>query len=158
MFVRDVAYKTWLALASYFYTGSVAFSRLRSTAAGKKRETIVPPMPHDPPLCSPKSMYRLADKYGLHDLKKLSLENIRSQLTADNIVPELFSRFTSRYAEVRDLEVKLLSTTRAPAAQRRCYDGIYFEFGSKSNPFLVASMITPGADGLMNSGCFGGPR
>lgn len=111
MFVRDVAYKTWLALASYFYTGSVAFSRLRSTAAGKKRETIVPPMPHDPPLCSPKSMYRLADKYGLHDLKKLSLENIRSQLTADNIVPELFSRFTSRYAEVRDLEVKLLSTT-----------------------------------------------
>lgn len=111
VFVKDVAYKTWLALVSYLYTGRIAFARLRSTTAGKEKVNIVQPMPHEPPLCSPKSMYRLADKYGFQDLKKLSLNNIRSQLTADNILPELFSRFTSRYTEVRDLEVKLLSTT-----------------------------------------------
>lgn len=34
---------------------------------------------------------------GLTDLSALALRNIRTQLTADNVMVELFSNFTSRY-------------------------------------------------------------
>lgn len=65
-------------------------------------------------------MYRLADKVGLHrvfkgpstskpimiqlgldELKEYALEDIRSKLSTDNVLDELFSQFTSRYAFMR---------------------------------------------------------
>ncbi|KZT11404.1 uncharacterized protein LAESUDRAFT_268755 [Laetiporus sulphureus 93-53] len=61
--------------------------------------------PHKTVSCSPKSMYRLAEKYGLAELKQLALNNIRAQLCVQNILVELFSDFTSRYLEVHQLEV-----------------------------------------------------
>lgn len=111
VFVKDIAYKTWQALLSYLYTGRVAFAPLRSAvqSSNDRTNTVNLRHPFDPPLCSPKSMYRLADKYGLEELKKLAYDNICSQLTADNVLPEVFSKFTSRFSEIRELEVKLLS-------------------------------------------------
>ena len=67
-----------------------------------------------PPECSPKSMYRLADEVGLSiytfgtpgnlnlsqlgltELKKLAMEDIKTKLSSDNILVELFSTFTWR--------------------------------------------------------------
>jgi len=105
--VKDMAYKTWIALIAYLYTGSIEFLPLRSSSAS-------PPGDHDNRngtsflKCSPKSMYRLADKYGLEGLKGMALDNIRLKLSPDNILKELFSTFTSRYPEIQQIQVDVL--------------------------------------------------
>lgn len=51
----------WRALLFYLYTGDVTFSSLKSEKLQSNVQT-----PHEgPPTCSPKSMYRLADKVNL---------------------------------------------------------------------------------------------
>ncbi|TFY58912.1 hypothetical protein EVJ58_g6109 [Rhodofomes roseus] len=96
--ITDVAYLTWRAFVFYLYFGKVNFLPLKSTqdedrAAELERalnnENAVPP-------CSPKSMYRLAEKYGIVELQTLAYEAIRIRLSTKNIVQEVFSRFTSR--------------------------------------------------------------
>jgi len=108
--ITDVAYLTWRAFVFYLYFGKVNFLPLKSAvdedrAAELERalndENAVPP-------CSPKSMYRLAEKYGIAELQTLSFEAIRSRLSARNIVQEVFSRFTSRYERVRELEITFM--------------------------------------------------
>ncbi|OBZ71551.1 hypothetical protein A0H81_08953, partial [Grifola frondosa] len=54
--------------------------------------------------CSPKSMYRLADKLDLPTLKQKAAMDIQSKLRADNILQELFSKFTSRYPDILEAE------------------------------------------------------
>ncbi|KZT11403.1 uncharacterized protein LAESUDRAFT_268489 [Laetiporus sulphureus 93-53] len=112
IFVHDMAYKTWKALIAYLYTGHIEFAPLRSCLQSAKAEgkTAAPPLYPGvkSPSCSPKSMYRLADKYDLPELKKLASENIRSQLSAENILDEVFSEFSSRYPEIYQLEVAFL--------------------------------------------------
>ncbi|KAG5353417.1 hypothetical protein C0989_006930 [Termitomyces sp. Mn162] len=58
--------------------------------------------------CSPKSMYRLATKIKSKELQLLSLEAIIRNLSETNIIEELFSHFTSMYAEVQKAEVEAL--------------------------------------------------
>ncbi|KAH9938917.1 hypothetical protein B0H21DRAFT_757506 [Amylocystis lapponica] len=97
--VNDMAHKTWMALVFYLYTGEVVFALLKSQRQAKLMGLF------GPPPCSPKSMYRLADKYGLSELKELAKEDIRSKLTPQNILEELFSDFASRYKEIYELEI-----------------------------------------------------
>ncbi|KAI0728227.1 hypothetical protein C8Q72DRAFT_384626 [Fomitopsis betulina] len=108
--ITDVAYLTWRAFVFYLYFGKVNFLPLKSTqdedrAAELERalgdENAVPP-------CSPKSMYRLAEKYGIADLQALAFDAIQSRLSPKNIVQEVFSRFTSRYEKVRELEIAFM--------------------------------------------------
>ncbi|KAI0826426.1 hypothetical protein BC629DRAFT_1456225 [Irpex lacteus] len=61
-------------------------------------------------------MYRLADKCGIDELKKTALDDIRSKLSADNIVAELRSSLASRYDEVRDVVVEYACQSARPAA------------------------------------------
>ncbi|OCH92494.1 hypothetical protein OBBRIDRAFT_791246 [Obba rivulosa] len=102
--IQDMAYKTWQALVFYIYFGEVAFAPLKSQAgkAGEQQQAWLPS------LCSPKSMYRLADKYDLGDLKTRALEDIRSKLSTENIWTELLSRFTSRYPEVQEVQIDFI--------------------------------------------------
>ncbi|KAJ7909228.1 hypothetical protein B0H13DRAFT_2014600, partial [Mycena leptocephala] len=96
--VKGHAFKTWNALLYYLYTNKIVF---RTSGSG----------PHDAPQtpeCSAKSMYMLADKFGLDELKALALQSLRSQLSTDNIVREAFSTFTSLYPEIQDIEVEFL--------------------------------------------------
>ncbi|KAJ7751881.1 hypothetical protein DFH07DRAFT_523520 [Mycena maculata] len=96
--VKGHAYKTWSAFLHYLYTEKIAF-----------RTSESPGDPTSPtPECSAKSMYRLADAFGLTDLKALALESLRSRLSVENIVDETFSSFTSCYPEIQDIEVELL--------------------------------------------------
>jgi hypothetical protein len=72
-------------------------------------------------------MYRLAEKVlphwsyisdeylshlnvqlGLEELQQLSFQAIRAGLSAANILPEAFSRFSARYAAISEMEVDLL--------------------------------------------------
>ncbi|KAJ7160673.1 hypothetical protein C8R43DRAFT_1105253 [Mycena crocata] len=97
--VRGTAFKTWTALLHYMYTSKISFSTISpQTIEGELRS----------PRCSAKSMYRLADKFGLDELKAVSLSAINQRLSRTNIMHEVFSRFTSIYPEVQDIEVEFL--------------------------------------------------
>ncbi|KAJ7474212.1 hypothetical protein FB451DRAFT_1088903 [Mycena latifolia] len=96
--VKGHAYKTWNALLYYLYTNRVTFRTLDSPERAVSRV----------PECSAKSMYKLADRFGLSQLKNLALESLTSQLSPDNIVGEAFSTFTSVYPEIQDIEVEFL--------------------------------------------------
>ena len=55
----------WEALLFYVYTGKIAFAPLRSEGTEERMSAIKQhehDHPHQPPLVSPKSVYRLADK------------------------------------------------------------------------------------------------
>ncbi|KAH7905856.1 hypothetical protein BJ138DRAFT_1130270 [Hygrophoropsis aurantiaca] len=106
--MNGIALKTLKALIYHCYTSEIFFRPLRSAPADTSKDR---PLPLDDPdriYCSPKSMYRLADKIGADELKSLSLESIRSSLSKHNILDEVFSPFTSRYPEVLDTELALL--------------------------------------------------
>jgi len=102
--IPDVAFPTWRALIFYLCTGAVAFAPLGSQrkALPQYASRLMTP---DPPPCSPKSMYRLADRLGLEDLKQQALHDIQSKLSPGNILKELFSEFTSRYSDVLEMQL-----------------------------------------------------
>ncbi|KAJ7429376.1 hypothetical protein B0H11DRAFT_2145779 [Mycena galericulata] len=96
--VKSHAYKTWNAFLYYLYTKKLVFRTANSRGEPASRVLT----------CSAKSMYKLADAFGLTDLKDLALESVRSQLSPANIVCEAFSSFTSLYTEIQDIEVEFL--------------------------------------------------
>ncbi|OCH92463.1 hypothetical protein OBBRIDRAFT_791207 [Obba rivulosa] len=104
IYIKDMGFMTWQALVFYIYTGEISFSPLKSKHAPVTQSREL----YQAPPCSPKSMYRLAEKYDMRELKSKALDNIRSQLTKDIIWPELFSVFTSRYPEVQQAQVEFL--------------------------------------------------
>lgn len=100
VYVKDVAFRTWKALIFHVYTGRISFGPLRSqlpTGVSSRSDSAGHTL-----LCSPKSMYRLADKYDMKDLKELARTDIQSKITTQNVVPELFSTFASRYPDIRN--------------------------------------------------------
>ncbi|KAI8975819.1 hypothetical protein BD414DRAFT_496996 [Trametes punicea] len=109
--ITDVAFRTFRAFVYYAYTGHIRFATLRSIKALSTydKENLLQPFALE---CSPKSMYRFADKYGLLELKKLAVENIRSQLSSQVVLQELFSRFTSRHSEILTVEINHIRTRR----------------------------------------------
>ncbi|KAJ7744158.1 hypothetical protein B0H16DRAFT_995090 [Mycena metata] len=102
--LKDTAFQTWKALIYYLYTRRVNFRPLKSEGPLETDITV------RGPTCSPKSMYRLADKLGLEDLQALALAAISSRLSETNILYEVFSSFTSVYPVIRDLEVGVLTS------------------------------------------------
>ncbi|KAI5889779.1 uncharacterized protein SCHCODRAFT_02511537 [Schizophyllum commune H4-8] len=111
--INDFAYQTWRSLVLYLYTGEITFCALKSS--GTRQESWELP----PTACSPKSMYRVAHMLEMKELQDVCLQNIKSQLDPKNIVRELFSVFTSRYTEVRDMEVAIFKTHYTACAQER---------------------------------------
>ncbi|KAH7903090.1 hypothetical protein BJ138DRAFT_1168577 [Hygrophoropsis aurantiaca] len=101
--VNGVASKTLKALVYHCYTGEIFFSSLKSSL-GEKGQPLRP----DRVYCSPKSMYRLADKIGSEELKRLSIQSLRSSLSKNSITHEVFSHFTSRYPEILEIELDFL--------------------------------------------------
>ncbi|KAK0438239.1 hypothetical protein EV421DRAFT_1714500, partial [Armillaria borealis] len=87
------------ALMIYMYTKEVTFIPLKSS--GGRSYNIGD-------ACSPKSMYRLAVKVGHEGLKKHSFDNFCSQLGPENIITEIFSRFTADFPEIFEMELKVL--------------------------------------------------
>ncbi|KAF7299499.1 hypothetical protein MIND_00900000 [Mycena indigotica] len=103
--LKGTAYKTWKALLSYLYTGRIQFQSLTSQA---EKQQSSPALGGLGPHCSPKSMYRLADKLGLHDLQELALQTISAGISRENIIEEVFSSFTSMYPAIQELQTDFL--------------------------------------------------
>ncbi|PBK87720.1 hypothetical protein ARMGADRAFT_1065939 [Armillaria gallica] len=117
--IKDVAYTTFKSLIGWIYTGKIAFKPLKSLRSLRR----------DPSACSPKSMYRLATRAGLDELRKLAFDNLRSQLTEENIIRELFSTFSRDNPEVLEMELtvilKYFSTTRVRAEWENMIDVVF---------------------------------
>lgn len=105
--IRHTAYKTYRALLYYLITGEITFSTLQSASTPSSESSaaddlqassaLLAPLP-----VSPKSIYRLADQLDLLTLRALALDNYTHQLTASNVLDELFSEFSVSYAPMRD--------------------------------------------------------
>ncbi|KAJ3539482.1 hypothetical protein NM688_g6352 [Phlebia brevispora] len=99
-----IAYDTWKTLMFYLSTGEVSFKRLKSQGEVLP-VPIVAEQLSSPPSCSPKSIYRIADRLGLDELKDKAKQDILTKLTSENILDELFSGFTCTYDDIRQAEV-----------------------------------------------------
>ncbi|KAL1940223.1 hypothetical protein VTO73DRAFT_9175 [Trametes versicolor] len=110
VFLDDIAYKTWQAFIIYAYFGqaSLQFASLKSGTQNEPPATAPKPGGIPSAQCSPKSMYRLAEKYGIASLERVALNAILKKLTIANILPEVFSNFTSLYPAVKKEEEKYL--------------------------------------------------
>ncbi|KAF8844422.1 hypothetical protein BDN67DRAFT_963184 [Paxillus ammoniavirescens] len=106
--VKCAAHRTWRAFVYYCYTGKIAFYPLRSQTPRNK----LPQVAGAPPSCSPKSMYRLADKFAMEDLKKHAFDAVKAGLSAVNVVDEALSCFTSRYPDIQKMELDVLVEKR----------------------------------------------
>ncbi|KAL1942541.1 hypothetical protein VTO73DRAFT_6143 [Trametes versicolor] len=101
--IEDIAHRTWEAFIYYAYFEQVSFAPL-----GSQNLARVPTKPYQAPQCSPKSMFRLAEKYGVEKLKQLAAADLQTKMIAHNIFVELFSSFTMTYPGVLDAELQYL--------------------------------------------------
>ncbi|KAH7925144.1 hypothetical protein BV22DRAFT_458408 [Leucogyrophana mollusca] len=102
--VKGAAYRTWRALIYYCYTGQIVFAPLKSC-----NTVPSPTLQCDGATpCSPKSMYRLADELGIGALKDAAFAAICGDLSKENILDEAFSKFTSKYPAIQEMETDLL--------------------------------------------------
>ncbi|PPQ89651.1 hypothetical protein CVT25_013838 [Psilocybe cyanescens] len=62
--------------------------------------------PGRPAPCSAKSMYRIADRLNMIDLKERAAQHILKSLTVDNIGYEVFSPFAAAFEAIRKVEVE----------------------------------------------------
>ncbi|KAM5538632.1 hypothetical protein V8D89_007661 [Ganoderma adspersum] len=87
---------------------SFSVSSADAAAARSRKDWIAewersnPDRPRPP---SAKSVYRLADKLELQDLKDRAFQHIVRSLTVDNVVHEAFSAFSVAFEDVRKVEV-----------------------------------------------------
>ncbi|KAI6019011.1 hypothetical protein BKA83DRAFT_4311419, partial [Pisolithus microcarpus] len=111
--VKDAAFQTWYCLLHFLYMGIVEFSPLRSS--GPQGSKMFSRSTSQTPKCSAKSMYRLATKLGIGELRDQAFASIRSNIDENNLLQELASRFTGRYPAVLEMELDLLLTKIATA-------------------------------------------
>ncbi|KAG1899616.1 uncharacterized protein F5891DRAFT_1189426 [Suillus fuscotomentosus] len=104
--MRDTAFRTLKAFLLYLYTNTISFSPLKSQGPpGTDGQT---PNPSTSWPCSPKSMYRLASKVRLDNLRDRAFYEIRNRLDAKNVLQELSSSFTSKYPAILQMNVEVL--------------------------------------------------
>ncbi|KAF9785419.1 hypothetical protein BJ322DRAFT_829074 [Thelephora terrestris] len=108
--IPDIAFVTFQAFLMYLYTDLIEFAPFGSDENRRSRRAEIVKSSGDKiPRPSPKSIYRLADKYDIPTLKTLALNNIRSELEKCDIVEESFSIFASQFDEVRNLYLEQLA-------------------------------------------------
>ncbi|KAL1748635.1 hypothetical protein HDZ31DRAFT_29180 [Schizophyllum fasciatum] len=103
--IKDHAYTTWRALIFYLYTEKISFKKLTSSAGKEVTSGDADPYAL---ACSPKSMYRIANKANLDDLRSLCLKAIMADITVHNVAVEVFSRFSSKYPDVLEAQTDFL--------------------------------------------------
>ncbi|EIW83283.1 hypothetical protein CONPUDRAFT_81282 [Coniophora puteana RWD-64-598 SS2] len=101
--ITGVSHRTWRAFIYYCYTKQVNFASLTSMQTQIDTHAST-----QAPLCSPKSMYRLAMKLNIPTLAEKALRDLKTKLTVDNVLPESLSKFAATYPEVREITTSLL--------------------------------------------------
>ncbi|KAF9785394.1 hypothetical protein BJ322DRAFT_1141113 [Thelephora terrestris] len=95
--IHDIALITFQAFLVYLYTGHIEFAPYGSKENRWSRSKEIVSLSEDSiPRPSPKSIYRLADKYDTPPLKRLALDSIRNGLERCDIVEEVFNKYSSR--------------------------------------------------------------
>ncbi|KAI6102995.1 hypothetical protein F5141DRAFT_243248 [Pisolithus sp. B1] len=106
IFVKDTAFQTWYCLLHFLYMGTTEFSLLKSSGLqGSKRLSC---SASQVPKCSAKSMYRLATKLNIDELRDRAFASICSNVDESNLLEELASGFTGRHPAVLEMELDLL--------------------------------------------------
>ncbi|KAI6113581.1 hypothetical protein EDD16DRAFT_1128021 [Pisolithus croceorrhizus] len=106
IFVKDAAFQTWYCLLHFLYMGTTEFSLLKSSGLqGSKRLSC---SASQVPKCSAKSMYRLATKLNIDELRDQAFASICSNIDENNLLEELASGFTGRHPVVLEMELDLL--------------------------------------------------
>ncbi|KAF9647698.1 hypothetical protein BDM02DRAFT_3187774 [Thelephora ganbajun] len=109
--VQDVAFLIFQAFLLYLYTDDIEFASFGSKTNRKTRAAeIVSLAPNCVPRPSPKSIYRLADKYGVPALKSIALREIKEALGQCDAIQETFGRFASHYPEMLRMHVENLAS------------------------------------------------
>ncbi|KAI0093007.1 hypothetical protein BDY19DRAFT_921461 [Irpex rosettiformis] len=153
--IKDTAFLTWRSLIYYLYTDQVTFLDLRSSGLIQRRVSTKNLLsnlknPSQAPACSPKSMYRLAEKLGLEDLQKLALGAIKTRLFPHTVFTEAFSIFTSGYPPVIETELAYLCDNydcsaiqdRWPAVVRKLLDE-HFVHANDVLTILLRTKLAP---------------
>ncbi|KAI9056948.1 hypothetical protein FKP32DRAFT_1682091 [Trametes sanguinea] len=126
--LRSVAHRTLYACLFYLYTGKTNFLPLRSTSKSDRQQALLTAREDMPPPCSPKSMFRLAEFYGITKLQEIAYQAITAQLTTVNMVQEGFSRFFARYDRLREYAASMIlrnhSNSRIQAALQNALDEV----------------------------------
>ncbi|KAI6148080.1 hypothetical protein BKA82DRAFT_4147937, partial [Pisolithus tinctorius] len=113
IFVKDAAFRTWYCLLHFLYMGTVEFSPLKSSGPHGSRRFYC--NTSRVPECSARSMYRLATKLNIDELRDLAFDSIRRDIDENNLLRELASGFTGRHPAVLEMELDLLSQKIASA-------------------------------------------
>jgi len=101
--VTEFCVQTFRSFLIYLLTGETHFNHLHSymeAAPVNQYEDIL----YQP--ASPKSLYTLAHRYGHAELRSLALERIVDDLYDYNVSKELVTEFTSKFKEIRRLELR----------------------------------------------------
>ncbi|KAI0694155.1 hypothetical protein C8T65DRAFT_667072 [Cerioporus squamosus] len=106
--IPSIAHRTLMACVFFLYSKKINFLPLTSEGASQRAFALLTASEYAPP-CSPKSMFRLAESYGMTDLQDLAYDAIVSRLKPENIVQEAFSSFFARYDRLREHAVSYLS-------------------------------------------------
>ncbi|KAF8444675.1 hypothetical protein L210DRAFT_3642925 [Boletus edulis BED1] len=137
--IKFAAHRTWHAFLWYCYTGTLEFSKLRSQVGPGGLHLHVTPLEGGPPACSPKSMYRLADLVGDKDLKAKALAAIKERMIEENVLSEAFSVFTSKYPEVRQVQLGVLKEHRRSPKVKQAFLGAMEKYGNMPHAKPVLS-------------------
>ncbi|EIN07919.1 hypothetical protein PUNSTDRAFT_144407 [Punctularia strigosozonata HHB-11173 SS5] len=124
-FIIDTPYETYRAVLFYLYTGSIEFAAPKvahateNSGSDEMADTddeqgalywnfanYYEAREYDMSRGEPKSVYELADKMGIPELKEAAALCIQNSLTPENVVAELFSDFTGRHPEFQELQIK----------------------------------------------------
>ncbi|KAF9228261.1 hypothetical protein BS17DRAFT_773370 [Gyrodon lividus] len=105
LLIKDTAFQTWYTLLNYLYTGKVKFLPPRSSGTQSPRSST---STKDEPRCSAKSMYRLACKVGLDDLRDAAFASMQNNITEQNILRELSCSLISRNPPLLEMALDTL--------------------------------------------------
>jgi len=105
------SFSAWRSLFFYRCTDEISFALLKSQGADARlnhiRENTVAAAPSP---CSPKSIYVLANMLGIQALCDMAFADIKSKVTPDNVVDEVFSWVTATQEKIMEMECELLTS------------------------------------------------
>jgi hypothetical protein len=112
--ITKTAYSTYRALLTYLNTSYITFAPLASSflpsTTPTRKDRLASHLAREPSLSlpvSPKSLCRLAHLLEIPSVQKPALDDLKSQLTVDNIAAELSGDVSHLYEDVRSVELEL---------------------------------------------------
>ncbi|GAA6010182.1 hypothetical protein JCM10207_005655 [Rhodosporidiobolus poonsookiae] len=149
--VAEACYSTYNALLTFLATGFLQFAPLRSTvlplnpnAADARQDALLKmgegradlPMPP-----SPKSIYRLADRLQLDELRSIALDQIKSSLVVDTAALELANPTALRYDEVSQVVVEFVTKNLAAVEKTAAYKTLMDEIERGDKPEAAPVLV-----------------